>query len=255
MMKMKTYAFETLHSTNDWAKEHIAEFDRDDLTLIKTKEQAAGHGRFGRRWHSPQGLTICASFCFFLPVGVPYLHNLSQVLAISAAKTLRRYNVDIILKWPNDLLLSGKKLGGVLCETVIERNEIGIINGIGLNVNVPESLLSTIDQPSTSLLVESKHEFNVDQLTNDLAIEYENHLKLLKKEGFAPFLPELQALMSSWINKTIHLSQGEKKEIKKQGIFHSINSDGTLNFYCDGVLNRIVSGEIDERSGTSSTSH
>lgn len=251
-MKIIKYFFETIPSTNDWVKENFAQFDEEELTLVTANEQTAGRGRFKRKWVSPANLNLYATFCFFLPSNASYIANLPQVLAISVAQLLQFYGFKPILKWPNDILLSGKKIGGILCEIAAHQNKLVVINGIGLNINMPVSILEQIDQSATSLFVEKGIPFSVDKVADDLSQLYEKNLSILKEHGFAFFYPLLQTYMQSWLGQTILLTQSGKKI---EGVFHSINPDGTLNFYANGQLTRIVSGELNERTGDCPTSH
>lgn len=167
-MEIIHYHFNTIDSTNAWAKEHIAEFDQDKLMLITADEQTAGRGRFNRHWLSPAGQNIYASFCFFIPTPYQDIANISQGLAVSAVRTLKEFGFATQIKWPNDLMIEGKKVGGILCETTPVGDNTCVIAGIGLNVNMPKDLLAQIDQPATSLMVEEGREFPLKQIMENL---------------------------------------------------------------------------------------
>src|SRR4051812_30203915 len=112
-MKMNLYHFEIIPSTNTWAKENTEKFDPAVLTVITANGQTGGRGRFKRLWHSPSGLNIYVTFCFFLGSEFFNTHSIGhvpQLLALSTAFCLEEFGFNPSLKWPNDILLSGKKV-------------------------------------------------------------------------------------------------------------------------------------------------
>ncbi len=113
--------------------------------------------------------------------------NLPQVMALAAVKTFEELDVFPTIKWPNDLLLSGKKVGGILCETVIEQGRLGVICGIGLNVNMELADLNAIDRPATSLFVETGKLYNPQEVFNLFKNNFELDLNRFINEGFSPF--------------------------------------------------------------------
>jgi Biotin-(acetyl-CoA carboxylase) ligase len=150
-MKEIYYEIASTDSTNATAKKGISLWDPYALTVVTTREQTAGKGKFGRYWHSTDR-DILASFCFFLCVdsvdsallfriGTEAVIRLGASLGIPGA----------VMKWPNDVLVLGKKLSGVLCETVPVDKGLFVIIGIGVNGNVCADELLVIDQPATSL--------------------------------------------------------------------------------------------------------
>jgi len=186
--------FELIDSTNTWAKLHSDEWDPQGLTLITASEQSAGRGRFKRQWVSPPNLNIYATFCFWLDAAGTDIGHIPQVLAIAAAKTLERLGFSPTIKWPNDLLLGNKKVAGILCETILEGDSRGVVCGIGLNVNMPLAILSQIDRPATSLLVEGGHPFEKDAILKLLQDFFSADLNLFLNTGFSSFFPLLQKL-------------------------------------------------------------
>ena len=144
------YHFSTIDSTNAYAKRNISLFNKDILSLVTADEQTAGRGRYAKSWHSPKGENIYATYVFFSKQEVDQAH-LVQLLAKTAVQTLEHYKVFATIKWPNDLLIDGKKIAGILIEVVDDC----IIMGIGLNINMNENSLALIDQKATSLFLET----------------------------------------------------------------------------------------------------
>ena len=160
--------FKSIDSTNTWAKLNAHLFDVDKITLITADEQTAGRGRFKRRWESPPHQNVYATFCFFIEKHRHDIGNIPQVLAISAAEALEDLGFQPKLKWPNDVLLSNKKVAGILCETTPMSDNLAVIIGIGLNVNMPLQLLQQIDRPATSLMVEGGEKMEIEMVLESL---------------------------------------------------------------------------------------
>lgn len=179
--------FETLGSTNDWGKMHLHTFPRNKMTLIYANSQLSGRGRYGRNWISPKEENIYASFCFFIDENQQNPLSLTHVLAISVSECLQAYSIDCQIKWPNDILVSGKKIAGILCETLHLTPFFGVVIGIGLNVNMTEESLDTVGQPATSILQETKIKYLPEKLLKEIATRFSDDLAIFLKRGFEPF--------------------------------------------------------------------
>lgn len=130
----RVYLFDRIGSTNDLARE-LAEEGAPSGTVVLAEEQVAGRGRGGRRWASPAGLGLWISLVLRAPVADPAL--LPLAVGIQVARALDPFTCPVRprLKWPNDLLLGDRKLGGILCEGVWAGDALAFtIVGIGLNV-------------------------------------------------------------------------------------------------------------------------
>ena len=172
---------DSIDSTNNWVRNHIKELDPQKLTLVTAGEQTAGKGRGSRRWISPPGENIYATFFFGIPNNTIFLVELTHLLINAAKQTLQERGFDAVMKWPNDLLLYKKKICGVLAETIhLDEGKMGIIIGIGLNINMPAERLAEIDQPATSLFAESGTLWSVQELTAALQHHFAAELAKLK---------------------------------------------------------------------------
>lgn len=234
--------FEIIDSTNTWAKQNAHLLPRDAITLLTASEQTAGRGRFKRRWESPPGKNILATFCFFIEKHRMDIGNIPQVLAISAAKTLEEQGFSPELKWPNDVLLSSKKVAGILAETTPLSDQLCFIAGIGLNINMPLDLLQKIDRPATSLLVEGKQELNVEAILKSLQGHFVADLNLFLEEGFHPFLEEYRRRMTFDPKKIIRF---DDNRTVWEGTLYAINQDGSLSLkLANGEIKTFIAGEI-----------
>ena len=138
--------FETLDSTQTYLKEHFNELP--DQTVVTANTQTAGRGRFDRRWVSePGGLYFSI---LLKPTKTQFLANLTQLLALCVCQAAEKYAIQPNLKWPNDVQVAGKKLCGILSETITQNGQVaGLV--IGAGVNVAQKDLSHVGQPAVSL--------------------------------------------------------------------------------------------------------
>lgn len=135
-------------STQKWVRDHMAKLPSP--TLVIADEQTAGHGQFDRKWASPPG-DLYLSLYFCLPPGARGIERLAQEVACAAAGCLSQRGYAVEIRWPNDLMIEGKKVGGVLCEVISDKEAIHVIAGVGINIVMEQELLERIDQPATAL--------------------------------------------------------------------------------------------------------
>lgn len=137
---MPLHLFETLPSTNQTLWELLNQ-GATSGTIVIASQQTAGRGQWGRQWQSTQGgLYLSVALAPNLPA--PNSAQLTLCCAWGVATALRRYDIPVFLKWPNDLLLLGRKLGGILTETRVHQGQITkAVVGIGINWSndVPET--------------------------------------------------------------------------------------------------------------------
>lgn len=226
-MKCKKIFLDKIDSTNKWAKEHTDQVFSEDLTIVHADEQTAGKGRFGRHWESPQGENIYATFCFRINAQCLHLISLAQVMTLSIAKILIKLGLQPKIRWPNDILLSNKKVSGVLCEISHTKGLCEVFLGVGINVDTPKEILEKIDQPATCLQKHIIKKYKKGEILDLLEIQFIHDLDLFLAQGFAPFLCEYENLMA-YIGEEICCENQGKKWV---GICHSLTNDGQLNLY------------------------
>lgn len=190
---MKKIHFESIDSTNSWAKRNALSLDRAEVTCVSADCQTAGRGRLHRTWISPAGVNLYVSFCFFIPADKECLFQVGQLLGLSTADLLHKHGFHVRLKWPNDLLIEGKKIGGILCETLAMENQLCVIVGLGLNVNMEREALDLIDQPATSLFIVSEKKYAISQLLEELTHLFNRHLEKFLAAGFESFFSLLDS--------------------------------------------------------------
>ena len=142
-------------STNAYVKEHFEEFG--PVGAVYTENQTAGRGRLGRSWVNAEGKALYYTAAIREPLAQPATLPLLASLAVRRQLQLR-YGVDCQIKWPNDLLLNGKKIVGILCESVsygYQQQGRGILCGIGINLAQPQSYFDAMELPhGTSLALQ-----------------------------------------------------------------------------------------------------
>lgn len=242
-MKIQYVQLDSVDSTNNWVKSHLEELS--SFTCVTALEQTTGRGRFKRHWVSPRGQNIYATLFFTVPLGVGYLCNLGQLMAFSCAKTLRGIGFPAQIKWPNDILVQGKKIAGVLTETVTQGDLIGIIIGIGMNINMPHDALQSIDQPATSLLLLSKKTWDIQEITELLMTRFLHDLQLLQKSGFAAFQAPFEDILA-YKGEQITCRDGTQTIT---GICQSVTSEGRLQLLLpSGEIKTLIAGELSSSS-------
>ena len=173
--------FKELESTSVWARKNLKYLE--DFKLISADNNKMGHGQFERKWFSSDknGGNIYISIVL-KPENIEHLNELTRFTSYIGAKTIEEYGIKAQFKFPNDILINGKKIAGILAESVFIGNEFkGVITGIGINLNLTADEAKNIDIPATSIFIEtgknvSKDEF-LEKLLNNFKKEYDNFLK------------------------------------------------------------------------------
>lgn len=231
-----------LSSTNTFCKEQ-KDFLKDK-TVVFCDIQTNGRGRFDRKWLSFNDKNICASI--FLKISEKeqkILPNITQYLSVILCKIFEKYGIQPQIKWPNDILVNGKKIVGILAEGNFLDNKINsIILGFGINVNSDKEDLCQIDKPSTSLYIETNKLFDKKRLLIQIADEFFKDFDKFVEKGFV-FIEKDYKKRFSFLGKQINLSLYNEK---KKGIAKNITQEGFLVFVSEDNKKEIISaGEID----------
>lgn len=218
---------DTVNSTNRLALTLAVEQQAPEGTLVIAETQTAGRGRRDRRWHSPKGRAICASLILRPKFAAP-LAQLPTLLASAAAAAAVQhlYRLPARVKWPNDIQLNGRKLGGILTESALRGPRIEhLVVGIGLNCNVladdwPEQLRPK----ATSLALELGHPVERPQLLVQI-------LSILGRDYARCQAGEYEAAMRGW--QTLNETLGQRVTLELptgtlQGRAEELLPDGSL---------------------------
>ncbi len=234
--------FETIDSTNTYAKKIAS--DKVDGTVIISEEQIKGRGRLGRIWDSKAYEGIWMSI-ILKPNILPYRAPFITIMAGSCiAKALNNLGVDVGIKWPNDIILNGKKLCGILTELSAEIERVNyVVLGIGMNVknlNFPDE----IENIATSLYKEGYEISRVD-IVREILYELEKYYTEYIVDGNSKNIIDLYKNYSVILNKKIYMIKNDEKELVE---CIDINSEGNLVIKKqDGTITEAISGEISIR--------
>lgn len=233
----------TTVSTNSDAF-RLAENGAEEGTVALSDSQSGGKGRLGRRWESPAGVNLYCSV-ILRPTLMPYeASQLTFLSAVAVADAIEGVTgLAPAIKWPNDLLLGGRKVAGLLNEMSAETDRVGfVILGIGVNVNMTEEQFPDgLRSPATSLKIASgmpvdRAAFAV-RLFTELAAAY----KQFQLEGFDP-VREAWSRRCNAFGRDVAVDLGGGA---LRGPFAGIDRDGALLLLRpDGVVERIVSGDV-----------
>lgn len=233
--------FDEINSTNEYLLNHCNELRCGSVCLAET--QTAGRGRRGRQWYSPVGQNLYFSMLwkYSLPQN-EQLSSLSLVVALVIAETFKELGVaDIQIKWPNDIYYQGKKVGGILIESKVDRSGIAIVIGIGLNLAMNAIDPAIVNQPWADL---AKYHFD----RNELAAMLAKRLQQMLNEF--PQVP-LGNYLTRWRQFDCFYQQPVKlvtAVAEIHGIAQGINANGELLLESEGKIRAFAIGEISLRS-------
>lgn len=230
--------FESLPSTNDYLK-NLGSTPPPHICLAEY--QTHGRGRMGRSWESPFGRNIYCSMSYVFQKDISEMAGLSLVVGILMAKALevvdQRFKPR--LKWPNDIYLEGKKVGGILIDLIAEANgTCKAILGIGLNVNMKDIPLKDVENwTCLEELVDQKLDRNevAGRIINSLF----KGMETFASQGFASFLPDWKRL-DFLDNKKVTLTSGQEVH---SGIAKGISPQGYLTLELPQGLKQFSHGD------------
>ena len=236
------HCYKSVKSTNDLAA-HLAEQGASEGTIVTAEQQTQGRGRLGRVWHSPEKTGIYLSILLrpsFTPDKAP---GLSLMTALALADTLSRYCPgEVSIKWPNDILISNRKVAGILTELSAERNRINhVVVGIGINVNQKAGEFpSELQDLATSIRRATKKCIDRAELLRDFLFRFEIEYTKYHKHGLAPSRKRLRNYSALLGHQVKLLSSSQTLE----GKAIDIDADGALVLECNGQRTRISAGEV-----------
>ena len=233
--------FQSLPSTNRYLAEAVRSGRILQPVAVLAESQSAGVGRRGKAWASPPGnISLSLLSVFDLPLA--RLNGLSLVTGVTVAEVLEREcALQVALKWPNDVLLDGRKLAGLLVEVPSANSgRTCLITGIGMNVLAPQD--EDINQPIASL-AEADRVPPRDELVGRLIAALSANYRRFVAEGIAPFLTAWRA-HDYLQGREVNVYLGDQIE---QGMACGITADGELQVRIDGTVRLFNSGEVSVR--------
>jgi len=236
-MKYKKVYLKSIDSTNKYTIKNIKQLD--DKTIVYADEQTSGKGRNNRTWISSERSNLY--FTIVLKPNlkdISVLPNITQYMAVVLCKTFNRYGIIAQIKWPNDVLVNGKKIAGILCETVFKGSDLeGVGVGVGVNLNMTQKFLDTIDQPATALNLLLKTKIDrkrfLDELLQLFFEDYDEFLDV----GFLNIRDEY-IQMAMFLDKKIRVLVFDEIFI---GLAKDIDESGRLILLDENNIEKIVS--------------
>lgn len=240
--------FDTADSTNTFLKEQ-ADLGAEHLSIAVTKSQSAGRGRGDRVWVSPEG-NVFWSILLRPDSSWPSLTSLPLVLALAVHRSLAQIvgsDSGLKIKWPNDILLDGKKVCGMLLETSVKQRRgeghpiSWCVVGIGINVNShPEA---TMNYQATDLVTSGVENVTRDVVIEILSAEVANIVSLWSRDGFPAFRVEVEGSLA-FLGEEIDVVTGVDREQRQQGRLIGLSKDGLAKIEAEDGLKTLSAGEV-----------
>ena len=184
--------------------------------------QTAGRGRAGRPWQSAAGASLTFSLAWKFHCALPHLVGLPLAVGVAIADALHACGVEVRLKWPNDVLLDGRKLAGILIETAAVPDGVWAIIGIGINLTLPQDLAARIDSPASAL---PPLPVTPDDLLSTLLDTLAQTLAGFGATGLVPYTERWNALHAWRGEPVVVLDAGQTRQ---QGVAVGIDDSGRL---------------------------
>ena len=233
--------YDTIGSTNAEAGRHLAQ-DAPHASLFIADEQTRGRGRAGRGWYTPPGSALAFSLLLrYEPAApIPDLATFSGLGALAVSTVLEDLGLVPEIKWPNDVLLDGKKLTGILPEAYWHGDRLdGIVLGIGVNVG-PASVPQTRDLmlPATCLEVELGQPIERAQLLAEILVQ----ILAWRNRQFDPAFIQAWESRLAFRDQTIEIQNGTTVA---RGVIQGLERDGALRIKLEsGAVQQFQAGDL-----------
>lgn len=239
--------FDTLPSTNSYLMQNMSA--KTHGTCVVTNLQTSGRGRRGREWQASLGSSLTFSLLWRFQCGAAALSGLSLAVGVALIRGLHEIGAtEAKLKWPNDILINQKKLAGILIELQgdMEGPSTAVI-GVGINLQLPESVLQKIDQPATDLHQILAHTINPNSVMAILLKHFLDVLFTFESTGFDELRDEW-AKHHAYHQQAVRMLMPDGSEVN--GVVQAISENGSLIVETANGLQKFMSGEISLRSYT-----
>ena len=232
-----------IDSTNLWIK-RLAKEGAPEGTLALAEFQSAGRGRLGRSWEVPEGTSVMMSILLRPKFEPQYAPTLTLVMGMAVAKAVKSLGFDVSIKWPNDVVVSHKKICGILTEMGVRDGKIDYaVIGVGINVNIREFPEEMADK-ATSLYLESGKEFDRSQIPGLVMEAFEKYYeKFAATCDLSGLKEEYESILANY-NQPVRVLAKEPYE----GVARGITDGGELLVEkTDGTIVAVSAGEVSVR--------
>lgn len=211
--------------------------------VLAAREQSAGRGRYERRWISRPRRDLTFSFLIRTKAGYPRLASLSMAAALGAACAIETFGIPTRTKWPNDILVKNRKVGGILAEQcdVSPAQGSALVVGMGINVNSTEAETSAIDKPATSMRLEADREYEVDEVLERVLEALSGWIGRWERGGFTAIGKEWEARCAG-LGGVVSVEEGNHR---RSGILDGFGKEGQLLLRGDdGAVREVWAGDL-----------
>ena len=213
-------------------------------TVVIADRQSAGRGRLGRHWESPANVNFYGSILLRPQIPVQQAPQLTFLSAVAVAETLNQlYQLSARVKWPNDILVSGAKIAGLLNEMNAETEQIHfVILGVGVNLNMStEQFPEELNYPATSVILETGAAIDRVAFVRAFMQRLDGYYGEFLAEGFGPIRRRWEALCDV-MNTRVQVDQSPQI---LRGTVVGLDSDGALRLQLDdGQVERVLAGDV-----------
>ena len=239
----KIHYFPEIDSTNRLAFK-LASEGGEEGEVVLAERQSQGKGRLGRRWFSPPGSNLYLSIILRPRLDPADAPQLTLTSAVALAETVQAFlGHRPAIKWPNDILVGGKKLAGILTESSIDRERLHfIVLGIGVNLNLTAELLpEELRDIATSLLILTERSVDRNAFAGELIHSLDRCYGELEQRGF-PFIADRWESFFELKGRKVKVEMGDRQLL---GTARGIDRDGALIVErADGALERVIAGDV-----------
>ena len=228
-------------STNSWIKK-LAKEGAEHGTLAVAEFQSAGRGRFDRKWTAPEGSSVIMTILLRPDFSPQYASMLTLVMGLSVAQMAEKLGFAASIKWPNDVVISRKKICGILTEMGLHGKKINYVEiGVGINVNLMEFPQEMADK-ATSLCLESGREFDRNQIIGYVMKFFEeNYERFIQSCDFTWLKEDYERLLANLgqpvrVLGTNAFYEGTALGINEKGELLVKKADGTVCEVCAGEV-------------------
>lgn len=222
----------------------LAKEGASEGTLALAEFQSAGRGRLGRSWEVPEGTSVMMSILLRPKFEPQYAPTLTLVMGMAVAKAVKNLGFDVSIKWPNDVVVSHKKICGILTEMGVRDGKIDYaVIGVGINVNIKEFPEEMADK-ATSLYLESGKEFDRSQIPGLVMEAFEEYYeKFAATCDLSGLKEEYESILANY-NQPVRVLAKEPYE----GVARGITDGGELLVEkTDGTIVAVSAGEVSVR--------
>tara|TARA_B100000575_G_C23024814_1_gene590179 strand:- start:99 stop:857 length:759 start_codon:yes stop_codon:yes gene_type:complete len=226
--------YQMIDSTNKEAKALIENNEANHGMIIISDNQKDGKGRSNNSWFMSPGKGLAMSLIHLKPLSLDEASLMPLAAGLAVAKSLKNRGLNPKLKWPNDIFINNKKVGGILCESKIKDGMVdSFIIGIGININEsPVDFPDEIKNIATSLFIESGYSFQRELICAIITTYLERVIE------------DLGSVIEGWLTYCNHLNKRVEFKYnnrKHAGIFQGINKDGLAKILIDTKIAELPS--------------